>query len=73
MAIPSAITFLGDPRTEAERAVPVRSLARHRFTRKSAMKSACQRFGKLAYVRRTEKTATNMRVLRDVFVGHAPL
>jgi hypothetical protein len=26
-------------------------------------------FGKLAYVRRTKKTATNIRVLLDAFVG----
>lgn len=35
----------------------------------SAMKNAHQRFGKLAYVRRTEKTVTNIRVLLDAFVG----
>ena len=33
------------------------------------MKNAHLRFGKLAYVRRTEKTATNIRVLLDAFVG----
>ena len=33
------------------------------------MKNAHERFGKLAYVRRTEKTATNIRVLLDAFVG----
>jgi hypothetical protein len=33
------------------------------------MKNAHQRFGKLAYVRRTEKTATNIRVHLDAFVG----
>ncbi len=33
------------------------------------MKNAHQRFGKLAYVRRTDKTATNIRVHLDAFVG----
>ena len=33
------------------------------------MKNAHERFGKLAYVRRTEKTATNIRVLLDAFLG----
>lgn len=33
------------------------------------MKNAHERFGKLAYVRRTEKTATNIRVLLYAFVG----
>jgi hypothetical protein len=33
------------------------------------MKNAHERFGKLAYVRRTEKTATNIRILLDAFVG----
>jgi hypothetical protein len=33
------------------------------------MKNAHERFGKLAYVRRTEKMATNIRVLLDAFVG----
>ncbi|HWR13480.1 MAG TPA: hypothetical protein VN577_01530 [Terriglobales bacterium] len=33
------------------------------------MKNAYLRLGKLAYVRRTEKTATNIRVLLDAFVG----
>lgn len=33
------------------------------------MKDAHLRFGKLAYVRRTEKTATNIRLLLDAFVG----
>lgn len=33
------------------------------------MKNAHLHFGKLAYVRRTEKTATNIRVLLDAFVG----
>ena len=33
------------------------------------MKNAHERFGTLAYVRRTEKTATNIRVLLDAFVG----
>jgi hypothetical protein len=33
------------------------------------MKNAYLRFGKLAYVRRTEKTATNIRVFLDAFVG----
>lgn len=33
------------------------------------MKNAYLRFGKLAYVRRSEKTATNIRVLLDAFVG----
>jgi hypothetical protein len=33
------------------------------------MKNAHLRFGKLAYVRRTEKTATNIRVHLDAFVG----
>src|SRR5215471_16799782 len=32
------------------------------------MKNAYERFGTLAYVRRTEKTATNIRVLLDAFV-----
>ena len=35
------------------------------------MKNAHERFGKLAYVRRTEKTTTNIRVFLDVFVGEA--
>ena len=33
------------------------------------MKNAHQRFGKLVYVRRTEKTATNIRLHLDAFVG----
>jgi hypothetical protein len=33
------------------------------------MKNAHERFGKLAYQRRTEKTATNIRVFLDAFVG----
>jgi hypothetical protein len=33
------------------------------------MKNAHLRFGKLAYLRRTEKTATNVRVHLDAFVG----
>jgi hypothetical protein len=33
------------------------------------MKNAHQRFGKLAYQRRSEKTATNIRVYMDAFVG----
>lgn len=33
------------------------------------MKNAHLRFGKLAYVRRTDKTATNIRVHLDAFVG----
>jgi hypothetical protein len=33
------------------------------------VKNAHERFGKFAYVRRTEKTATNIRVLVDAFVG----
>ena len=33
------------------------------------MKNAHERFGKLVYRRRTEKTATNIRVLLDAFVG----
>lgn len=33
------------------------------------MKNAHQRFGKLVYVRRTEKTSTNIRVHLDAFVG----
>jgi hypothetical protein len=33
------------------------------------MKNAHERFGKLAYVRHTERTATNIRVLLDAFVG----
>lgn len=33
------------------------------------MKNAHERFGKLLYVRRTEKTATNIRVHLDAFVG----
>jgi len=36
------------------------------------MKNAHQRFGKVAYVRRTEKTATNIRVSLDAFVGEDP-
>ena len=32
------------------------------------MKNAHERFGKLAYQRRTEKTATNIRVFLDAFV-----
>jgi hypothetical protein len=36
-----------------------------------AMKNAHQRFGKLVYQRRTEKTTTNIRVFLDVFVGEA--
>jgi hypothetical protein len=35
------------------------------------MKNAHERFGKLAYVRRTEKTATNIRVFLDAFIGEA--
>ena len=35
------------------------------------MKNAHERFGKLAYVRRTEKTTTNIRVFLDAFVGEA--
>ena len=33
------------------------------------MKNAHQRFGKLVYRRRTEKTATNLRVFLEAFVG----
>lgn len=33
------------------------------------MKNAYQRFGKLVYVRRTEKTSTNIRVHLDAFIG----
>ncbi len=33
------------------------------------MKNAHERFGKLVYVRRTEKTATNIRLYLDAFVG----
>src|ERR1019366_7725139 len=33
------------------------------------MKNAHERFGKLAYRRQTEKTATNIRVFLDAFVG----
>jgi hypothetical protein len=33
------------------------------------MKNAHERFGKLVYRRRTEKTATNLRVFLDTFVG----
>ena len=33
------------------------------------MKNAHERFGKLVYRRRTEKTATNLRVFLDAFVG----
>ena len=33
------------------------------------MKNAHERFGKLVYVRRTEKTATNIRLHLDAFVG----
>jgi hypothetical protein len=33
------------------------------------MKNAHERFGKVAYLRRTEKTSTNIRVLLDAFVG----
>jgi hypothetical protein len=36
------------------------------------MKNAHERFGKLVYRRRTEKTATNVRVLMDAFVGEEP-
>jgi hypothetical protein len=35
------------------------------------VKNAHERFGRLAYVRRTEKTTTNIRVFLDVFVGEA--
>jgi hypothetical protein len=33
------------------------------------MKNAHERFGKLVYVRRTEKTATNIRLHLDAFIG----
>ena len=33
------------------------------------MKNAHERFGKLIYVRRTEKTATNIRLHLDAFIG----
>jgi hypothetical protein len=33
------------------------------------MKNAYERFGKLVYVRRTEKTATNIRLHLDAFIG----
>ena len=33
------------------------------------MKNAHQRFGKLVYVRRTEKAATNIRLHLDAFIG----
>ena len=33
------------------------------------MKNAHERFGKLLYSRQTEKTATNLRVFLDAFVG----
>jgi hypothetical protein len=36
------------------------------------MKNAHQRFGRVSYVRRTEKTATNIRVHLDAFVGEDP-
>ena len=36
------------------------------------MKNAHRRFGKVAYVRRTEKTATSIRVSLDAFVGEDP-
>jgi hypothetical protein len=36
------------------------------------MKNAYERFGKLAYVRHTAKTATNIRVLLDAYVGEEP-
>lgn len=36
------------------------------------MKNAHERFGRLSYVRRTEKTATNIRVYLDAFVGEDP-
>ncbi|HVZ16022.1 MAG TPA: hypothetical protein VG897_02810 [Terriglobales bacterium] len=35
------------------------------------MKNAHERFGKLVYLRRTEKAATNIRVFLDAFVGEA--
>lgn len=35
------------------------------------MKNAHERFGKLAYLRRTEKTSTNIRVILDAFIGEA--
>src|SRR5260370_42323271 len=34
-----------------------------------AMKNAHERFGKVVYVRRTEKASTNIRVHLDAFVG----
>ena len=33
------------------------------------MKNAHERFGKLVYVRRTEKTTTNIRLHLDAFIG----
>lgn len=33
------------------------------------MKNAHERFGRLLYRRQTEKTATNLRVFLDAFVG----
>lgn len=36
------------------------------------MKNAHERFGKLNYLRRSEKTATSIRVLLDAFVGEGP-
>ena len=36
------------------------------------MKNAHQRFGRVSYVRRSEKTATNIRLHLDAFVGEDP-
>jgi hypothetical protein len=41
----------------------------HQNQRETLMKNAYQRFGKLVYVRRTEKVSTNIRVHLDAFVG----
>ena len=43
--------------------------ARHCLRSLWLMKNAHERFGRLVYRRHTEKTATNLRVLLDAFVG----
>jgi hypothetical protein len=50
-------------------AKPLDWLSRIKKRRDSEMKNAHERFGELVYRRRTEKTATNISVYLDAFVG----
>src|SRR5579884_931455 len=53
------------PADPSELAATLRFLA----IRTSNMKNAYQRFGRLVYVRRTEKASTNIRLHLDAFIG----